>query len=124
MLAFKYGAVGNKIIQPRFLNPNPDDNYSVHACESPDNATLVTIINKETTKNFSFTIQLSKTASNIQVARLSAPSITANTEVTFAGSTVNSDGSFEPANPEEYRTNQKSLTVTVPAGSAAVVTVK
>ncbi len=124
MLAFKYGAVGNKIIQPRFLNPNPYDNYSVHACVSPDNATLVTIINKETAKNFSFTLQLSKTASNIQVARLSAPSITAIAGVSFAGSTVNSDGSFEPANPEEYRTSQKSFTVTVPAGSAAVVTVR
>ncbi|MEO6980730.1 MAG: glycosyl hydrolase family 79 C-terminal domain-containing protein [Mucilaginibacter sp.] len=124
MLAFKYGAVGNKIIPPRLLNQNPDDNYSVHACINPDDATLVTIINKETTKDFSFTIQLSKTASNVQVARLAAPSITANTGVTFAGSTVGSDGSFSPANPEEYRTNQKSFTVTVPAGSAVVVTVR
>lgn len=124
MLAFKYGAVGGKIIPPRFLNQNPGDNYSVHACVAPDNATLVTIINKEMTKDFSFTIQLSKTASNIQVARLAAPSITANTGISFAGSTVNSDGTFEPASPEEYRTNQKSFTITVPAGSAAVVTVR
>ena len=124
MLAFKYGAVGNKIIAPLVLNAGANDNYSVHACLAPNNATLVTIINKETTKDFSFTIQLSKNASNIQVARLLAPSITAGAGITFAGSAVNSDGSFEPASPEEYRTNQKSFTVTVPAGSAAVVTVR
>lgn len=124
MLAFRYGAIGNKIIPPRVLNQNPGDNYSVHACVSPDNATLVTIVNKEASKDFLFTIQLSKTASNIQVARLTAPSIKADAGITFAGSAVNGDGSFNPANPEEYRTNQKSFTVTVPAGSAAVVTVR
>jgi hypothetical protein len=124
MLAFKYGAVGGKIIPARVVNRDESNNYNVHACVNADNSTSLTLINKEIGKDFSFTVQLSKTASIVKIARLNAPSVTAVNGVTFAGSTVNTDGVFAPAVTEQYRTDQKSIVVTIPAGSAAVVVIK
>lgn len=124
MLAFKYGAIGGKIIPAQIVNRDESNNYSVHACVNADNSTSLTLINKEIKKNFSFTVQLSKTASIIKIARLSAPSISAMSEVTFAGSSPNDDGTFTPAITEQYRTDQKNIVVNVPAGSAAVVVIR
>ncbi|ASU32296.1 glycosyl hydrolase family protein [Mucilaginibacter xinganensis] len=124
MLAFKYGAIGGKIIPVQIINRDESDNYNVYACVKPDKSTSLTLINKEIKKDFSFTVQLSNTTSSIKIVRLSAPSVTALNNITFAGSTINADGTFEPAITEQYRTDQKNIVVTVPAGSAAVVVIK
>lgn len=124
MLAFKYGATGNKILAPQIINRNVQDNYSVHSSINRDKSTSITFINKELQKDFSFTIQLTQDASSMSISRLSAPSLTSATGITFAGSTVNEDGTFTPATTEEFRINQRTFTITIPAGSAAVVKVK
>ncbi|HVW94465.1 MAG TPA: glycosyl hydrolase family 79 C-terminal domain-containing protein [Mucilaginibacter sp.] len=123
MLAFKYGATGGKIIPARVVNPDGSSNYSVHACINPDKSTSVTIINKELAKDFVFTVQLHQPASAIHIDRLTAPSVTSVDGVSFAGSTVSADGSFIPGDAEKHRINQNSFAVTVPAGSAAVITI-
>jgi hypothetical protein len=124
MLAFKYGAAGGKILAPQIINRDAQDNYSVHSSINPDKSTSITLINKELEKDFSFTVQLSQAASKMSISRLSAPSVTSATGITFAGSTVNEDGTFAPATTEEYPISQRTFTITVPAGSAAVVRVK
>lgn len=124
MLAFKYGNTEGKIIPATITDPRDYNNCSVYACTNSDNTYSITLINKEDSKNFSFTIQLSKTASTIKIARLVAPNITSTSGVTFAGSTVNPDGTFTPADNEQSTINGKSFVVNVPAGSAAIVTVK
>jgi hypothetical protein len=123
MLAFKFGAAGGTIIPATITDPREYNNCTVYACANTGNTYSVTLINKEDAKNFEFTIQLNKTASTIKVERLSAPSITSKTGVTFAGSAVNADGTFTPSS-EEYTINSKNFVVYVPAGSAAVVTIK
>jgi hypothetical protein len=124
MLAFKYGAVGNKILAPQIINRNSQDNYSVHSSINRDNSTSITFINKELEKDFSFTVQLTQDASNMSISRLSAPSVTSSTDITFAGSTVNEDGTFSPVTTEVYPFNQRTFTIIIPAGSAAVVRVR
>jgi hypothetical protein len=121
MLAFRDGAVGGKIIPATIYNPRAYDNCSVYACANVNGTYSVTLINKEDSKNFSFTIQLSQTASSIQVSRLAAPSITATTGTTFGGAEINADGSFTPPRAVEQTINSKTFVVNVPAGSAAVV---
>jgi hypothetical protein len=122
MLAFKYGATGQSIL-PVKVN-GAGYNISAHACVNADNSYSITLINKEIESSFAFTIQLSKTASNAQVARLIAPDIISATGTTFAGSTANPDGTFVPNITEQYSINQKSFVVIVPPGSAAIVTVR
>jgi hypothetical protein len=121
MLAFKYGNTGGKIIPAHIKEAGY--NCSAYACVNSDNSYSITLINKETTKNFSFTLQLSKAAGGIQVVRLDAPSVTSTAGIKLAGSTVEADGTFKPGAPEEYTGNTNHIVVNVPAGSAAIVTV-
>lgn len=120
MLAFKYGNLGGKIV-PALINQS-QSNCSAYASVN-GGTTCVTLINKDIT-DLSFTVQLSNTASGADVSRLSAPSITSTTGVTFAGNMVNADGTFKLGTPEHQTINGKTLIVNVPAGSAAVVTIK
>ncbi len=119
MLAFKYGSNGRVVA---VNNDQPGYNCSNYVCVNADNTWSVTLINKGNV-SLSFTVKRQQIISTIQVARLTAPSITSTTGTTFAGSTVNADGTFTPA-PEQKTINEKSFAVTVPAGSAAVITVK
>ncbi len=124
MLAFKQATPNSKIIPATIVNPRADNNCAAYACLNADNSYSVTLINKETSKSFSFTVNLTAKASTISVARLMAPSITSTTGTTFAGSAVNVDGTFTPAAAKLHTVDGKSFAVTVPAGSAAIVTVK
>lgn len=123
MLAFKYGATGGKIVPVTIDADHSANNCSAHACVKADNTLSVTLINKETEKDFSFTVQLTKPTTTIEVIRLTAPSVTSTTGTTFAGNTVSADGNFTPAITEKYTVNMSSFKVNVPAGSAAIVTV-
>ena len=121
MLAFRYGSNNGTMVPVEASNPHY--NCSAFACIKPNNTYTITIINKELNKDIYFTVQTSKTATDISIMRLQAPSITATENIRFAGSTVSQDGTFTPGAAEQKHGNQKSFLVTVPAGSAAVVTV-
>ncbi len=121
MLAFSPNAGG--AILPVTVNSS-QSNFSSYACLNTDHSSSVTLINKDESVNFAFTIQLIKTASNVKIDRLIAPALTSKTEASFAGGTVNADGTFSRKNAVQYAVNGKSFVVNVPAGSAAVVTVQ
>ncbi|MDB5138343.1 MAG: hypothetical protein JWR12_259 [Mucilaginibacter sp.] len=120
MLAFKYGSNGGTVIPSVFVKN--DYNCTAHACLNTDNTYSVTLINKEETENIYFNVQLNKPVASIKIARLAAPSL-ASGKVTFAGSSVYADGTFMPGAAEQHTINQDSFRVSVPAGSAAVITV-
>jgi hypothetical protein len=123
MLAFKYASADGAIIPATIVNPRDYNNCSVYAVNGPNGTYSVTLINKETTKNFQFIIHLTKTASAIKVLRLMAPAIDSTTGTTFGGSAVAADGTFAETTTEQSTVNGKSFVLTVPAGSAAVVVV-
>lgn len=121
MLAFKYGAVGQTIV-PVMMERN-GYGVSAHAVISTKKAYSVTLINKEIKTDAVFTIRFKRAVDNVSVARLSSPGITAPDNITFAGSQVNPDGTFTPDITEKYQLlNSYTITVRVPAASAAVVT--
>jgi hypothetical protein len=121
MLAFKYASTGGTIIPASVENP---EFCSVYACAKAGNIYSFTLINKDEIHDYSFGLNLNKTALSIQIARLTAPSITAATGTVFAGGLVNADGTFETKNIEQYAVNGKTFVINVPADSAAVVTVQ
>jgi len=121
MLAFKYGAVG-QIIIPAELDTH-QYNITAHAVMNAKKNYSVTLINKETQTDAVFIIHFTKEAGNVSVVRLLSPTITSGDDVTFAGSKVESDGTFSPDITETYRANSYSVRIRLPAASAAVVTV-
>jgi hypothetical protein len=123
MLAFKYGAVGQTII-PAVMNRH-DYSLGAHAVISANRKTYsVTLINKEIKTDAIFTLRFTKPVDNVSVARLTSPTITSGDNVTFAGSQVNADGTFTPDITEKYQLiNSYTVTIRIPAASAAVVSV-
>ncbi|MGZ3929475.1 MAG: glycosyl hydrolase family protein, partial [Mucilaginibacter sp.] len=99
-------------------------NCTAYACANSDNTWSITIINKEETKGFDFNIHLSNNASHVDVARLTGPSMTSSNDIKFAGNTIAPDGTFSEAALEQYNISQQSLHLNVPAGSAAVITLR
>lgn len=120
MLAFKYGAVGQTIIPVTM--EHRDYNLGAHAVISANKKTYsVTLINKEIKTDAVFTLKFTKPINNVSIARLTSSGIIGE-NVTFAGSQVNADGTFTPDITEKYQlTNSYTVTVRIPAASAAVV---
>lgn len=122
MLAFKYGASGGTII-PVNIDANREFNYNAYAC-STNGGYTVTIINKEQKKDLTLSVNAGKTVTGISVMRLVGPAVDSTTGITFAGATVQSDGSFLPADKEDSQIGKNNFTIKVPAASAAVVVIK
>ncbi|HEY2583268.1 MAG TPA: glycosyl hydrolase family 79 C-terminal domain-containing protein [Mucilaginibacter sp.] len=122
MLAFKFAGPGSTNVAASINQPGY--NCSVYASINSDNKRVVTLINKDDSNDFYFTVQAKSATSAIQVARLTAPAITSTGNVTFAGSSVTDDGIFTPNITERYSVNGKSYSVNVPAGSAAIITMQ
>ena len=122
MLAFRYACADGTIIPAKM--DATTFNCSVYACIKADNSYTITLINREDKNNITFNIQVSFTASSIQIARLNAPTITSKANVTFDGSAINANGTFTPLARAPQMVNQKDFKVNIPAGSAAVVTVR
>jgi hypothetical protein len=121
MLAFKYGASGGRIIPVDIADKS--SNYNAYACSANGGYTM-TIINKEQKKDISLTVNAGKTVGSIDIMRLTAPTVSSTTGITFAGAAVQSDGSFSPSNQEQSQINKSSFVVKVPAASAVVVVIR
>jgi len=121
MLAFKQGAVGNII--PIDITNTSNVNCTVHASFS-NNVEYLTIVNKDTANAAAINVTPNRSASSVQVMRLSAPSLNNTTAITFAGSPVNADGTFQVQTTENYALTTPNFIVNVPSGSAAVIQIK
>jgi len=122
LLAFKYGAVGSII--PVDITNSKNVNCTAHASFS-NGVEYLTIVNKDTVNAAAITVTPNRTSTSVQVMRLSATSVNATAGVTFAGSAVNPDGTFQTATTENYSLSGKpNFIVNVPAGSATVVQIK
>jgi len=122
MLAFRYASAGSKII-PAPINDDTIANCSAYACVDSEGNYNVTLINKEMDKDVEFTLNVGKSAGLARIWRLTAPSLDDKSDVKFAGSSVNDDGTFVPGAGESKAVSQGSLVIKMPAGSAAVVTI-
>jgi hypothetical protein len=117
MLAFKYASTNGRTVPTKI-----DEGQYCSAHTSLVNGTYyITLINRNTTRDFDFNIIPGKIIANIQVSRLTAPAITAKTGITFGGSSVNTDGTLSALVPENITVNKPSFVVKVPAGSAVVI---
>ena len=121
-LAFKYGAVGGTVL-PAAVGVSK---YSVsaHACNL-NGSPAITLINKETIQSLTINVQVTNKYSTIHIARLSAPAINSTTGISFCNNIVSPNGAFTVGSTEDHSIGSaNTFSVTLPAASAAVITMQ
>ena len=116
MLAFAFARRGCSQIFPLEV-PRSDGHISAYALGARDKSSAIVLINRDADLD----AQISFADFRLQKARvfrLSAPSLTSTTGITFAGEQVSADGEWKPAKSEPFENNTASL----PRASAAVIT--
>ena len=116
MLAFKETSRG-KILP---ISVKSSANVTAHATLGADGKMRVLLTNKDLTKGV--VAHLATGRAKGSVVRLLAPSADAKSGITFAGSTTGADGKWAAKTTETITASGADLTVALPAGSAAVVT--
>jgi hypothetical protein len=118
MLAFAHASRGRCVA----VDCNADGtNVAAYAVLEGQTGLSVTIINKETSIDADVDLSIAKELHGGRVLRLSAPSLDSKEGVTFAGSSVSSDGKWQARSSEFLHGSQSRNIIRVPAGSAAVL---
>jgi hypothetical protein len=68
------------------------------------------------------TLKLGAAFARGEFIRLTGPALDAKTGITLGGNTVNSDGTFPPLSPTPVKVSGDTLNLTLPAGSATLLT--
>ena len=118
MLAFKEAGQGR--ILPTTVRCAA--NVTAHATLGADGKVRVLLTNKDLAK--AVIVHLATGRGKGSVVRLLAPSADAKNGTTFAGSATGTDGKWTAKTSEPISSSGTDLTVTLPAGTAAVVTLE
>jgi hypothetical protein len=116
MLAFKEAGRG-KILP---ISVKSAANLTAHATLGADGKVRVLLTNKDLTQGV--VAHLSTGRAKGSVVRLLAPAADAKTGITFAGSAAGTDGKWAAKASEPIGGSGTDVTIALPAGSAAVVT--
>ena len=116
MLAFK--AAGHGKILPTSVKSAA--NLTAHATLGTDGKVRVLLTNKDLTKGVVAHLATGRTKGNVM--RLLAPAADGKTGITFAGNATDAAGKWTTQTSEPIAGSGSDMTVTLPAGSAAVVT--
>lgn len=98
-----------------------DANLTAHAVLGADGKLRVTLVNKDLTKPVAASIAAGAKFTQGQALRLTAPAASATEGVTFAGATVNTDGTWTPKSPEALTLSAGNTTVSLPPASALLL---
>ena len=119
MLAFAQASRGRRVnVQYDAGNMN----VKAYAVLGEDKRLLVTLINKEASRDVEVTIVGTRAFAAGSLLRLAAPSLESNGEVTLGGSAIAADAQWTAARREELTTRGGEWVIALPAASAALVT--
>ena len=119
MLAFVRSGVGELI--GSHLDAG-NRNLGAYVTKQGGDQIRLTLINKEDAFDAIVSIDGAASFKKGFVLRLSAPSLESRTGVLFGGAVVNPEGAWHSINSQEIRGSEGKLRVSLPAASAAVVT--
>lgn len=120
MLMFHTAAQGQTIP----VTVTAHGNITVHATLGPDGTVRVTAINRDPSTNVQVRIAAGRTFTRAGTQRLLGGSLSATSGITFAGSGVSSTGMWTPGSQEPVYTSGGVYAISLPAASAAVVTLQ
>ena len=96
--------------------------FTVHAVRADDGKLRVVLINKDISQSVTASIA-SGSHAKAELIRLLAPSVSATDGVTLAGNSVAKDGTWTPNAGEKVPSVNGRFEVTIPAASAALITI-
>ena len=99
-------------------------NVTAHAVLGDDRKLRVVLINKDLARPVEVFVAPGLLRTKAEVIRLSAPSVTSTEGVTLAGSAVREDGTWTPQPGEPVPCLNGKCEVTLPAASAALLTIE
>jgi hypothetical protein len=119
MLAFAMAGHGSII---KADVPKADINLTAFASKNDDGAICLTVINKDMTQDATIECAPPIAGGKAEAFRLIGPSIDSTTGVIFAGASVAEDGNWTAGAPEVVELSNGVARLTVPHGSAVVLT--
>jgi hypothetical protein len=118
MLAFGQ-ALRGVIVPARMASGSSD--LKAFAVRAPEGTLRVFLINKDFKRGGHVTIDPWRSFAASSVMRLGGPAADANAGITLGGASVDEFGVWAPATSEVAHSSGREITVSVPAASAAVV---
>jgi hypothetical protein len=118
MLAFTQASRGKRVAVETKAG---DLNLSAYAVAKKGQS-VVTLINKDTTRSAAVEIQCKGRIARATAMRLKAPGLGSSTGVTLGGASVTASGQWNPLQPERLQVSAAGARIEIPAGSAALVT--
>ena len=94
---------------------------AAHAALGADGKLRLTLLNKDLARPVAASVDVGGKFTHGQMMRLTAPSATATTDVTFAGTAVDADGHWAPKTTEALSVTGGATSVIVPPASAALL---
>jgi hypothetical protein len=120
MLAFSTAAQGQTVP----VDIVEHTSVTVHATLGPDGSLRITAINRDPLTPVQVRITPGRTFTHAGTLRVTAPSLSSTSGVTFAGSGVSSTGVWNPGPQAPVYTKGGIYAVSVPAASIAIVTLQ
>jgi hypothetical protein len=99
-------------------------NVRAYTVTPSDGSTVVVIVNGEASTGVNATVDIGAAVSSATAVYLRGPSLTATTGVTLGDAPVNPDGTWNPKAPYTLAHSGNTVTIPVPAASAALITVR
>lgn len=117
MLFFSRAAQGRLVA----TEAKSDAHLVAHAVLGADGKLRISLVNKDLAKPIAASVTVGTAYTKGQVLRLTAPSVDATTDVTFAGAAVNADGTWALKTTEALSLSSGRTTITLPPASAALL---
>ncbi len=118
MLAFSQASDGQRVMVDSKAGTLNFSSYGV----LKDRNVIVTLINKDRTRQANASIRCRKQISNARALRLTAPSLGSSTGVALGGTSVSEDGHWAAGQPEIVECTAGDAKIQVSPGSAAILT--
>ena len=99
-------------------------NVTAYSVGAADGSTNVVVVSKDTASGIHATIDLGAKVAAAGVTYLQGPSLDATSGVTLGGAGIDASGSLAPSGPIPLAVSGTTVTVDVPAASAALIHAK
>jgi hypothetical protein len=97
-------------------------NATAYALQTPSTQNVV-VVNKDS-RTLALTIETNRTVKQAALQTMNGPSLAATSGVTIQGATVGPDGSFAPAGPTMLPFSGSQISCSIPALSAALISIE